>query len=138
MEILGNTFLVVAVTIQILTYFWFITLALIGFCIYFGSLQRNIAANPSAKFLQLAPFALTLSIIACGGFFYADNFNNKFYPWADAVIYALLFLQVLISGMSIWQAKNRVGFVVALSAFQLWLSLSSGFVSLMSVTNTWL
>lgn len=121
-----------------LTYFWFITLGLIGLCIYFRYVQQSVPQTTSIRWLQFTPFLLTLSIIVCGGVLQADNSAGKFYPWATNVIYALLLLHFPISGMAIWQAKVRRRFIVALSAFQLWLSLNSGFVSLMSVQNAWL
>lgn len=121
-----------------MTLFWFITFCLIGLCIYLGIQQKNIFANPFTRFLQLIPFAITIGIISCGYFFYAHNTIDRYYPWADTLIYFLLLLQVLISGIVIYQTKTQRSFVIVLSILQLWLTLCFGFIAWMSVTNTWL
>jgi hypothetical protein len=121
-----------------LTFFWFITFGLIGLCIYLSIRQKNIFANSSTRFLQLIPFTTIIGIIACGYFFQAHNAINRYYSWADTLIYFLLLLQVLISGIVIYQTKTQRSFVIALSVLQLWLALCCSFIALMSVTNTWL
>ena len=123
---------------MILTFFLFITFCLIGLCIYFRIKQKNISVNPVTRFLQLIPFAIITGIIACGYFFRAYNAIDRYYPWADTLIYFLLLLQVLISGIVIYQTKTQRSFVIVLSILQLWLAICCSFIALMSVTNTWL
>jgi hypothetical protein len=126
------------VTGQILIYFWFVTLGLIVLCFSLRYIQRPVFQSPSTQWLQVVPFLLTLLIIICGGAFRGDYSTKIFYPWATNVVFGLILLQLLISGITFWQTQRWRRFIVALAALQLWLSLASGFVSLMSIQDSWI
>lgn len=135
---LDSTSSVVIVTVQILTSLGFITFGLVSLCIYFRCIQHPAPHIPHRRLLQLLPFLLTLSIIACGGVFRGDASTNKLVPWAMTVVWTLLLLHIPISGLAIWRSKGQRGFVTSLATFQLWLSLCSSFVSSMSIQDAWL
>lgn len=115
-------------------------LALIGWTILFVGITLRAYSKErfrTRELLLLLPFLFTLTLIVYGSLYNLDG-HEPHSPWRERVVWAVLLIQLVTSGFTVWMLRGLRCAAICFLLFGLHVSAIVGLEAAMSVTNRWL
>ena len=125
---------------EALSYYWPITVCLIGAVILTG--VYNFPFLPgrfrNRHLLMFSPLVVAFLTLAWGSIMRHESLDRLAPDWPADIIAILLVIELLLSGGVILALKGYRWFVTSVVLLELWIGLAFAFIAVMSVSGDWL